>query len=51
MTKLITVLAILFGTLAVSACNVEGVHDYQRAMNLGCTPTPQGGIVCGGERG
>jgi hypothetical protein len=51
MTKLITVLAIFFGAMAVSACSVEGVSDYQRAMNMGCTPTAQGGLVCGSERG
>ena len=35
MTKLITVLAIFFGAMA----------------DLGCTPTAQGGLVCGSERG
>lgn len=38
----------LIGTLALGACGVQGVSQYQNALHMGCTPAPTGGVVCAG---
>lgn len=38
----------LLGALALGACSVQGVSRYQNATNMGCTPSPVGGVNCSG---
>lgn len=42
---------VLGAALLMSACSVEGVSQYQRAMGAGCVPTESGKLSCNGDRG
>jgi len=45
-----TGLLAIFSAVALAACSVSGVSDYQRAMDMGCRPVPSGGVICSGDR-
>ncbi|MHA1537345.1 MAG: hypothetical protein ACTSUD_07300 [Alphaproteobacteria bacterium] len=36
----------LLATLALGACSVQGVSQYQNALHMGCTPSSGGGVSC-----
>jgi hypothetical protein len=44
------VMTFISAAMLAGCSTVEGVHDYQGALHLGCTPVPSG-VICAGDRG
>ena len=50
MTRATLIVIAMFSATVMSGCTVHGVDRYQGAMELGCTPMPDGVLRCAGDR-
>jgi len=48
MTRIKLLLLAVVAAVLISGCTVHGVHEYQRALHMGCTTTSGGGLICPG---